>query len=64
MILFWAHPGIPLNKQLYSLSYMLLTGGVVALAFTAVFVLVCGKNYLEFFGIICIRHSFSSIYDL
>eukprot|EP00250_Pteridium_aquilinum_P006611 c16495_g1_i1 orf=559-1998(+) len=32
--------GMPVNKQLYTLSYTLVTGGAVALAFCATFVLV------------------------
>lgn len=32
--------GMPLNKQLYTLSYTFVTGGAVALAFSATFVLV------------------------
>ncbi|KAH7434547.1 hypothetical protein KP509_06G022600 [Ceratopteris richardii] len=32
--------GMPLNKQLYTVSYMFVTTGIVALAFTATFVLV------------------------
>lgn len=32
--------GMPLNKQLYTLSYMFVTGGAVALAFCATYVLV------------------------
>eukprot|EP00250_Pteridium_aquilinum_P013028 c21088_g1_i1 orf=384-1799(+) len=32
--------GIPLNKQLYTVSYMFLTGGAAALAFVVIYVLV------------------------
>lgn len=36
------YPGIPMNKQLYTVSYMCLTGGAAGLAFMVVYVLVNG----------------------
>lgn len=37
--------GMPLNKQLYTLSYMFVTGGAVALAFVITYVLVDVYNW-------------------
>lgn len=41
LILLILLPAIPLNKQLYSFSYVCLTAGAAALVFSAFYVLVC-----------------------
>lgn len=35
---------IPLNKQLYTFSYVCVTSGAAALVFSAIYILVCAFN--------------------
>ena len=39
--LIWLDAAIPLNKQLYTLSYVCVTAGAAALVFSAFYILVC-----------------------